>query len=66
MDATSWDQHGVLAWWWGMVNTPVALFKGQASRNTAACEALMARWAGILVSDGDGVYCQWLHARQTC
>ena len=21
---------------------------------------------GILVSDGYGVYCQWVHARQTC
>ena len=44
----------------------MALFKVQASRNTAAFEALIARWAGILVSDGYGVYCQWLHARQTC
>ena len=63
---TSWYQHGVLAWLWVMVNTTVALCKVQASRNTAAFEALMARWAGILVSDGSGVYGQWLHARQTC
>jgi transposase len=66
IDETSWYQHGVLAWLWVMVNTTVALFKVQASRNTAAFEALIARWAGILVSDGYGVYCQWLHARQTC
>jgi transposase len=31
-----------------------------------AFEALVERWAGILVSDGYGVYCQWVHARQTC
>ena len=49
-----------------MVNTPVAWCKVPASRNTAAFEALMARGAGILVSDGDGVYWQWLQARQTC
>jgi transposase len=44
----------------------VALFKVQASRHKAAFEALIERWAGILVSDGYGVYCQWVHARQTC
>jgi transposase len=66
IEETSWYQHGVLAWWWVMVNTPVALFKVQASRNTAAFEALIARWAGILVSDGYGVYGQWVQARQTC
>jgi transposase len=27
---------------------------------------LVERWAGILVSDGYTVYCQWVHARQTC
>jgi transposase len=66
IDETAWYQHGVLAWLWVMVNTAVALFKVQASRNTAAFEALIGRWAGILVSDGYGVYCQWVHARQTC
>ena len=66
IDETSWYQHGVLTWLWVMVNTTVALFKVQATRNTAAFEALIERWAGILVSDGYGVYCQWMHARQTC
>ena len=66
IDETAWYQHGVLAWLWVMVNTTVALFKVQASRNTAAFEALIGRWAGILVSDGYGVYCQWVHGRQTC
>jgi transposase len=66
VDETAWYQHGGLAWLWVMVNTTVALFTVQASRNTAAFEALIGRWAGMLVSDGYGVYCQWVQARQTC
>jgi transposase len=66
IDETTWYQHGVLAWLWVMVNPTVALFKVQASRSKAAFEALVKHWAGILVSDGYGVYCQWVHARQTC
>lgn len=66
LDETSGYRHGVLTWLWVMVNTTVALFKVQAHRNTAAFEALMARWAGLLVSDGSGVDCQWVHGRQTC
>jgi len=57
---------GVLAWLWVMVKPTVALFKVQASRSKAAFEALVERWAGILVSDGYGVYHHWLHGRQTC
>jgi transposase len=52
IDETGWYQHGVLAWLWVMVNTTVALFKVQGSRSQAAFEALVASWAGILVSDG--------------
>jgi transposase len=66
IDETAWYQHGVLAWLWVMVNTAVAFFKVQASRSKAALEDLVERWAGILVSDGYGVYCQWVHTRQTC
>ena len=66
IDETAWYHHGVLAWLWVMVNTTVALFTVQASRSRAAFEALIGRWAGILVSDGYGVYCQWMQARQTC
>jgi transposase len=66
MDETAWYQPGVLAWLWVMVNTPVACFNVQASRSKAAFEALVEHWAGILVSDGYGVYCQWVHGRQTC
>jgi transposase len=66
IDETAWYQHGVLAWLWVMVNPTVALFKVQANRNKAAFEAVVERWAGILVSDGYGVYQHWLHGRQTC
>jgi transposase len=66
IDETAWYQHGVLAWLWVMVNTTVAFFKLQASRNKAAFEALIERWAGILVSDGYGVYQRWVHGRQAC
>jgi transposase len=66
IDETAWYQHGVLAWLWVMANTTVALFTIQVSRSKAAFEALIERWAGILVSDGYGVYQHWLHGRQTC
>ena len=66
IDETTWYQHGVLAWLWVMVNPTVALFKVQASRSKAAFEALVKHWAGILVSDGYGVYQHWMHQRQTC
>jgi transposase len=36
IDETAWYQHGVLAWLWVMVNSTVAFFKVQASRNKGA------------------------------
>jgi transposase len=66
VDETAWYQHGVLTWLWVMANTTVALFTVQASRSKAAFEALVERWAGIVVSDGYGVYQHWVHGRQTC
>jgi transposase len=66
IDETAWYQHGVLAWLWVMANPSVAFFKVQASRNKMAFAALIERWAGLLVSDGYGVYQHWGHGRQTC
>ena len=66
IDETGWYRHGALVWLWVMVNTTVALFKVQTSRSHVAFEALIAHWAGILVSDGYTVYQQWVHGRQTC
>jgi transposase len=66
VDETPWYQHGVLAWLWVMVNHTVALFSVKASRSKAAFEELVGHWAGILVSDGYGVYRKWEQLRQTC
>jgi transposase len=66
IDETGWYQHGGLAWLWVMVNTTVAFFKVQASRDTRAFAVLVASWAGILVSDGYKVYQHWVHGRQAC
>jgi transposase len=66
IDETSRYQHGVLTKLWVMVNTTVAVFKVQASRNRVAFAALVERRAGILVSNGYGVYQRWVHGRQTC
>ena len=66
IDETAWYQHGLLAWLWVMVNPTVAFFKVQVSRSQAAFEALVASWAGFLVSDGYPVYQHWVHGRQTC
>jgi transposase len=66
MDETGWYRHGVLVWLWVMVHTTVALCKVQTSRSHTAFEAVMAHWAGILVSDGYTVYQRWVHGRQTC
>jgi transposase len=66
VDETAWYQHGVLMWLWVMDNPTVTLFKVQTSRSKAAFEALVDRWARVLVSDGYGVYQQWVHGRQTC
>jgi transposase len=66
IDETAWYQHGVLAWLWVLVNPAVAFFTVQASRSKAAFEVLVERWAGILVSDGYGVYQRWVHGRQAC
>jgi transposase len=60
------EPQGYLAGRLPYVNATVACFKVQASRNKAAFEALIERWAGILVSDSYGVYQHWVHGRQTC
>ena len=66
IDETPWYQHGVLAWLWVMVNTQVAFFSVKASRSKEAFEELIGHWAGILVTDGYGVYRKWVNMRQTC
>src|SRR5262249_20359630 len=66
LDATPWFLVPRLPWLWGMVSDTAALSMMHPQRSTDACAALIDDWAGILVSDGDGVYQRWVHARQTC
>jgi transposase len=66
LEETAGYQHGVWAWLGVMVQATVAWFTVQSSRKKAAFETLVERWAGILLSDGDGVYHHWGHGRQTC
>ena len=66
IDETPWYQNGILMWLWVMVNPSVAFFKILTSRSKEAFQALVDKWAGILVSDGYGVYRNWVNAQQTC
>lgn len=66
VDETSWCQHGVLVCLWVLANRSVAFFRVRASRSKQAFEELIGHRAGILVSDGYGVYRKWVNQRQTC
>ncbi len=66
IDETSWSMSGTLMWLWVMVNTNVAFFMIHPKRSKEAFAALIKDWEGILVSDGYGVYKQWVNLRQTC
>jgi Transposase IS66 family len=63
---TAWSPHGGLAWLWGLVTTTAAWCKGQPSRRQAAFEALVAHWAGILVSAGSTGSHHGVHGRRAC
>src|SRR5499427_3288857 len=49
-----------------MVSDTAALYMIHPHRSKEAFAALIDDWAGILVSDGYGVYQHWVSARQTC
>ena len=49
-----------------MVTDTVALYLLHPKRSQEAFAALIDDWAGILVSDGYGVYQDWVHQRHTC
>ena len=66
IDETPWYQNGILMWLWVMASPEVAFFKILASRSKEAFEALIDKWAGILVSDGYGVYRNWVNKQQAC
>ena len=66
IDETSWFMNGSLMWLWTMVSASVAFFMIHPNRSKKAFLALIDDWAGILVSDGYGVYKKWVNLRQTC
>src|SRR5262245_27219850 len=49
-----------------MVSDAAAFYMIRPHRSKEAFAALIDDWAGILVSDGYGVYQNWVQARQTC
>ena len=65
-DATPWLLTQTLQGLWGMVRETAALSMSHPHRSTEACSALIDDWAGLLGSDGYGVYQHWGQARQTC
>ena len=66
IDETSWFLTHALQWLWVMASDRVAFYMIHPHRSKEAFAALIDDWAGILVSDGYGVYQHWVQARQTC
>jgi transposase len=66
IDETPWFLTNTLQWLWVMVSDRVAFYLIHPRRSKEAFAALIDDWAGILVSDGYGVYQNWVARRQTC
>ncbi len=66
IDETSWYCLNTLHWLWVMASERVAFYMIHPRRSKEAFAALIDDWAGILVSDGYGVYQHWVQARHTC
>ena len=66
IDETPWFLTNTLHWLWVMANEAVAFYMVHPHRSKAAFAALIEDWAGLLVSDGYGVYQAWVAQRQTC
>jgi transposase len=66
IDETPWWLRSTLHWLWVMVSDTVSLSMVHPKRSKEAFAALSEDWVGILVSDGYGVYQQWVAQRQTC
>ena len=49
-----------------MTSPQAAFYRIDPHRSKDAFFALIDDWEGILVSDGYGVYQNWVNARQTC
>ena len=66
IDETPWYCRNALEWLWVMASERVAFYMIHPRRSKEAFAALIDDWAGLLVSDGYGVYQSWVEARQTC
>ena len=66
IDETPWYCLNRLEWLWVMASARVAFYMIHPRRSKEAFAALIDDWAGLLVSDGYGVYQNWVQARQTC
>jgi transposase len=66
IDETPWYCLHTLEWLWVMASEQVAFYMIHPRRSKEAFAALIDDWTGILVSDGYGVYQNWVQARQTC
>ena len=66
IDETSWFCTHTLQWLWVMTSEWGAFYMIHPHRSKEAFAALIDDWAGLLVSDGYGVYQRWAQARQTC
>src|ERR671929_67184 len=66
IDETPWYCLNALAWLWVMASERVAFYMIHPRRSKEAFAALIDDWAGVLVSDGYGVYQTWVARRQTC
>jgi transposase len=61
---TGWRETCMRAWLWVMATSSVTVFMIQASRNTAAAQALLGKVRGILVTDRHGAYNFWTLANR--
>lgn len=66
IDETPWYCQNALNWLWTLSTDTVSLYLIHPNRSKEACLDLIDDWQGILVSDGYGVYQDWVNHRPTC
>jgi transposase len=66
IDETPWYCQNTLNWLWTLTTDTGSLYLIHPHRSKEAFLDLIEQWQGILVSDGYGVYQNWVHDRQTC
>jgi hypothetical protein len=66
LDETPWYGQNMLQWLWTMATDTVTLYLVHPHRSKDALGDLIDDWQGMLVSEGFGVYQNWVPHRQTC